>query len=698
MMKSDSQGFLIGERVPVTAQPDAMSGLAILRGMRTDVGVIRRLLEVGAAQRMRAPVAQVQAARGRRGISVTINGTASTVARSALLQSTRAMTATTSRAANMPARDARGRFVASRPQGVALTVPRGTVLTAVGQQTQPAPGAVPGSTPGAAPGVTHGVQPKPAPKTGKEATPEAPGARNSKGQFTGKGDGEKSSDYAGGPNPLEKIATTLEGVGNVLESTQNIDPTISALKEIQQVVSPVGRGIVSLGQRLAERRKERWYDRILKAVKGKKNEGVAGMGGSGGDVKSGSFFGTLMGEISGKLLGALGSVGGLLMKVFAPVAAAWAAWEVGQWIGRKVYDWLTETGLMDKIFEAFDTIKGYFKKAADTLKVGAQNAVDTAVQIDRDSQLGRDEARYGRLTPEDRREARLGSRGGPPDSMAYRAGAAVGAALRAKDTVAKAAGDAMQWAKNAYADSPLGQMIGAKESKNDYSAYNSTKSGKLKAFYNTGLADMSLGEVMAKQASGEILAAGRFQVIPSTMKMAAKSLKLDPSAKFDKAMQDKIFEYLITHKRPEIKKFLDGGGSLEDAQLGAAKEWAALPVAPGTRLNSGQIAKGGESFYAGDGLNKSGVSVEQTQQVFMASRAAGAPVATPNPASFLPAQPPAMPMSVPKNATAAQPANVPERLNTGAQTAQSIVLRGEVGQDVSDRTIAHVATGGMGKN
>lgn len=696
MMKSDSQGFLIGERVPVTAQPDAMSGLAILRGMRTDVGVIRRLLEVGAAQRMRAPVAQVQAARGRRGISVTINGTASTVARSALLQSTRAMTATTSRAANMPARDARGRFVASRPQGVALTVPRGTVLTAVGQQTHPAPGAVPGSTPGVAPGATPGVQPKPAPKAGKEAAPEAPGASNSKGQLTGKGDGEKSSDYAGGPNPLEKIATTLEGVGNVLDGAQNMDPTIGALKEIQQVVSPVGRGIMSLGQRLAERRKERWYDRILKAVKGKKNEGVAGIGGSGGDVKSGSFFGTLLGEISGKLLGALGSVGGLLMKVFAPVAAAWAAWEVGQWIGRKVYDWLTETGLMDKIFDAFDTIKGYFKKAADTLKVGAQNAVDTAVQIDRDSQLGRDEARYGRLTPEDRREARLGSRGGPPDSMAYKAGAVVGTALKATDAaggvIRKVLG--IQDTKRIFETADGGTQVRT----GGTVSWRNNNPGNLKFEY-AGSADKT---VQSKRTKAQALAAAqrRYTGVVDLDQFGNAIFSTEAHGRDAKAALLRG-----THGARTVEEMLpkyaisDYSGTANHAAYAAGIHKTA--EAKGVNLRGKKISElsAAEMDALLDGMKKvEGFKAGTVSASLAAQPVKQASTATPNPASFLPAQPPAMPMSVPKNATAAQPANVPERLNTGSQAAQNIVLRGEVGQDVSDRTIAHVATGGMGKN
>jgi hypothetical protein len=672
-MKSDSQGFLVGERVATGAQPDAMSGVSILRSMRTDVGVIRRLLEAGAGQRMRTAKAQAVTARGR-GASVPVGAVAATVAdrRSAGLRTTGAGVATVQNAArgasNMPARDARGRFLSTHTEPVVVALQRGTVVPKAG-----------------AAGAGGQVE---------------PGERDARGRFAG--GGQQSSDYAGGDGLLGKISQTLEGIGDAVGNSDQIDPTLAALKEVRDVVSPVGRGVMSLGQRLAERRKERWYDRILKAIKGGKGDGErGGMGGSGADVRKGSFFGTLLGELGGKALGmaggVLGFLGTLLTRVFAPVAAAWAAWEVGQWLGKKIYDWLTETGLMDKIFEAFDTIKGYFQKASDVVKntiTGVQKGVG-------DMKTGWDDAKYANMSPEDRREARLDRRGAGPDSPEYKAGLEAGklansasdAIGRGKDAVVGAASAAMRWVGDSYADSPLGQMIGAKESKNDYTAYNRTKGG-LKSFYKTGLADMSLAEVMGKQKSREIFAAGRFQIIPSTLAEAAKKLKLDPSAKFDKGMQDRIFnDYLITHKRPEIKKFLDGEGSMEKAQLSAAKEWASMPVAPGTKLNSGRVAKGGESYYDGDGLNKSGASLEKVQQVLLSSRAVGATVAA---ANIPPVQAVTIPQSTPKHMPAAQVANIPERLNSSKQAPINVSVRGEVGQDVGDRTIAHVVTGGLG--
>lgn len=196
------------------------------------------------------------------------------------------------------------------------------------------------------------------------------------------------------------------------------------------------------------------------------------------------------------------------------------------------------------------------------------------------------------------------------------------------------------------ASSPTGPMsadafadlIGKKESNNDYSAYNQLYTDergrrRSRAMYGTNLTSMTLGEVMQAQAEGRVFAAGRFQLIPSTLREAAAHLRLDPSAKFDAAMQDRIFkEYLIKVKRPQIGEYLAGRGSLEAATLAAAREWASVGVPAGIRLANGRISQGGESYYAGDGLNKAHISVEQVQQALKSSRQAtiaGAPAPRP---------------------------------------------------------------------
>ncbi|HDZ3742534.1 TPA: type VI secretion system tip protein VgrG, partial [Vibrio cholerae] len=84
-----------------------------------------------------------------------------------------------------------------------------------------------------------------------------------------------------------------------------------------------------------------------------------------------------------------------------------------------------------------------------------------------------------------------------------------------------------------WADSKFGILLGSVESKNDYSAYNKTKGG-LKSFYRTNLDKMTIVEVLKKQESRDIFAAGRFQLIPDTLKDAINKLSIDTSLVFDK--------------------------------------------------------------------------------------------------------------------------------------------------------------------
>jgi muramidase (phage lysozyme) len=165
--------------------------------------------------------------------------------------------------------------------------------------------------------------------------------------------------------------------------------------------------------------------------------------------------------------------------------------------------------------------------------------------------------------------------------------------------------------KKTWADTTFAQLLGKVESNNDYSAYNRTKGG-LKAFFNTNLTNSTIKEIQERQKLREIFAVGRFQLIPTTLSSAVKILHLSDNLKFDKIVQDKIFnEYLIKVKRPEIISYLEGNGTVEDAIYSWAKEFASAGVQAGRKISRNRIASGGESYYAGDGLNKAHLTPSQ---------------------------------------------------------------------------------------
>lgn len=181
-----------------------------------------------------------------------------------------------------------------------------------------------------------------------------------------------------------------------------------------------------------------------------------------------------------------------------------------------------------------------------------------------------------------------------------------------------------------WAHSKFANLLGSVESKNDYSAYNVTKTGKSVPHYNSNLTKMTISEVIDAQRERNMFATGRFQIIPETLKSAVKALSLDTSKLYDAAMQDQIFEqFLIKLKRPAFINYLEGNGSAEDAIYAWAKEFASAGVRKGKSISPKKEpvldANGlpvyengkkkyklvprvaeveGESYYAGDGLNK----------------------------------------------------------------------------------------------
>ncbi|WP_185147012.1 peptidoglycan-binding domain-containing protein, partial [Chryseobacterium echinoideorum] len=190
--------------------------------------------------------------------------------------------------------------------------------------------------------------------------------------------------------------------------------------------------------------------------------------------------------------------------------------------------------------------------------------------------------------------------------------------------------------KNKYkwAHSEFGNILAQEESGDDYNICNKTKGG-LEIIRNVKITELTVKEIQQKQKDRDIFAIGRYQLIPDTFNSAIASLGLDSNQKMDKETQDKIFdEYLIKVKRPKIIAYLEGGGTVEDAMYSSALEWASVGVEKGKRISdkvkkdkNGKVisrteryAHGGESYYAGDGLNKSHITPEQIKNALINSK------------------------------------------------------------------------------
>lgn len=195
-------------------------------------------------------------------------------------------------------------------------------------------------------------------------------------------------------------------------------------------------------------------------------------------------------------------------------------------------------------------------------------------------------------------------------------------------------GTTKKGSKYKWAHSEFGNLIAKQESSDDYNKCNKTKGG-LKIVNDVEVVSLTIREIQEKQKNRDIFAVGRYQLIPITLNSAISNLGLDIDEKLNEEMQDKIFdEYLIKVKRPKIIAYLEGEGKLEDAMYSAAQEWASVGVEKGKRISdkvvkdkNGKVisriaryAEGGESYYAGDGLNKSHITPEQIKNVLIKSK------------------------------------------------------------------------------
>ena len=96
-------------------------------------------------------------------------------------------------------------------------------------------------------------------------------------------------------------------------------------------------------------------------------------------------------------------------------------------------------------------------------------------------------------------------------------------------------------------------------------------------------------------------ASGRYQYIRKTLAGLVDQMNLSPKKdKFDPATQDKIAIYHLRSQHG-LDRWLRGNMSDEDFLKKLSRTWAGLPD-----------PKTGQSFYAGDGMNKSGVKVAST--------------------------------------------------------------------------------------
>lgn len=119
---------------------------------------------------------------------------------------------------------------------------------------------------------------------------------------------------------------------------------------------------------------------------------------------------------------------------------------------------------------------------------------------------------------------------------------------------------------------------------------------------------MTVGEVLAWQESIDHKynseAAGRYQIMEDTLAGLVSEGHVSLGTKFNKRTQDRLAEVLAN--RRGLSKYRKGQITAEEFAHNLSKEWASLPAIFSDKR--GRKATG-QSYYAGDGLNRSHVSI-----------------------------------------------------------------------------------------
>lgn len=159
-------------------------------------------------------------------------------------------------------------------------------------------------------------------------------------------------------------------------------------------------------------------------------------------------------------------------------------------------------------------------------------------------------------------------------------------------------------------------FIGDIEAPRGYDTIYGNNQGKLKK----RVTEMTIAEVQAAQPLWTrqfgSSATGRYQFMYATLKGLIAEFRLDTSSKFNSDMQDYLGFMLL--RRRGYDKFVAGEIGLIAFGKALAQEWASFPVLADTTGAKQHVSRG-QSYYAGDGVNKSLVTPERVEAALRTS-------------------------------------------------------------------------------
>jgi muramidase (phage lysozyme) len=162
--------------------------------------------------------------------------------------------------------------------------------------------------------------------------------------------------------------------------------------------------------------------------------------------------------------------------------------------------------------------------------------------------------------------------------------------------------------------SRLKNIIGFWESNNNYNIANTGRNG-LKSIISVSTLTFSQLQtqqnILDQNNRQRVFAAGRFQIIPSTMNIIKNRLNLKNNDYFSPITQEKIMDYILLYYRKNVGDYIKGlnqgtKNDLEKAINNIGYEWASMPVITknnGEVVGNLDIGTGNIANYGGKGSN-----------------------------------------------------------------------------------------------